>query len=201
MRPQHCEYRVRIAAVHRKAHFDDGHLAIGALMQEFNVEVSQLAFYSAFRRMVKLELLQLIAHAAGNDVAARIDVDEDPAAVIFKRDRAGNVMKFDRLESLVQVRAANVDGGLLVSFRASLVGGVKTAPGEWSRLSVVVPVCSGLRTRHGRSEPQSQRGNIDKSACYLPDKVRESVRKDSKAPGVASIDGRDRDSGNRARLA
>jgi len=94
--------------------------------------------------VVEVELNQVVADAAGNDVAALIDVDDDGVAVVFERDRATDVVEFDGLECLVQVRAVNVDWRLLVAFRAGFVGRVELAPGERAALAFVVPRSGGL---------------------------------------------------------
>jgi hypothetical protein len=44
----------------------------------------------------------------------------------------GDVVELDGLERLVQVRAANVDGRLLMALRAGLVGRVQLAPDQFA---------------------------------------------------------------------
>ena len=65
--------------------------------------------------MAEIELDEVIADAVGHNVAAGVDVATIPVSIVFKRDGAGDVVELDRLQSLVQVRAANVDGRLLVA--------------------------------------------------------------------------------------
>ena len=122
-----------------EAHGHDGHFAFGALVHQMDVHVGELAFDGLLAGMVEVELDEVIANAADNDVAARVDMDHDGVAVVLKRDRAGDVVELDRLQSLVQVRAAYVDGRLLVSVRAGLIRRVEFAPVERRRACLRSP--------------------------------------------------------------
>jgi hypothetical protein len=53
-------------------------------------------------------------------------------------------VKFDGLEGLVQVGAANVDGRLLVARRTGFVRRVEFAPGQGAVFAFVVPGRGGL---------------------------------------------------------
>jgi len=94
---------------------------------------------------MEIEADEVVAHAAGHDVAAGIDMDEDGMAVVFKLDGAGDVVELDGLKRLVEARAANVDGRLLVALRAGLVSRVELVPDERASFALVVPWCCGLR--------------------------------------------------------
>ena len=119
---------IRVAALHREAHGNHGKFAVGALVHQVHDHVGQLAFHRLLAGMVKMKLLQLVAHAVEDNIAAWIHVNANGVAGVLQLDRAGDVMKFDGLKALVQMGAANVDRRLLVSLRAGSVGGVELCP-------------------------------------------------------------------------
>ena len=109
-------------------------------MQQVNLHVAQLALHRRLAGVVKAVFDQLIAHAAGHDVAAGVNMRHDGVAVVPQRHRPGDVMELDGLERLVQACAANVDGRLLMALRADPVGRVQLAPVEGAGLALVAPV-------------------------------------------------------------
>jgi hypothetical protein len=100
--------------------------------------VRELSLDGLLAGVVEVELDQVIANPVGDDVAARVDVDDDGVAVVFKGDRAGDVVELDGLEILVEARAADVDGRLLVAGGTGFIGRVKLAPGQCAALAFVV---------------------------------------------------------------
>jgi hypothetical protein len=110
----------RGGSVFGEADGDHGLLAVGALVHQVDVHVRELALDGFLGGMVEVELDEVIAHAAGNDVAAGVHVDDDGVAVVLQRDGAADVMELDGLQGLVQARAANVDGRLLVPTEQAL---------------------------------------------------------------------------------
>ena len=134
--PERGEHGVgRGSAVFAETDGDDRLLAVGALVDEVDVHVGELAFDRFFGGMVEVELDQVVAHAVGDDVAAIVDVDDDGVAVVLQRDGSGDVVELDGLEGLVEASAANVDGRLLVALGTGFVGGVQPAPGQRAALA------------------------------------------------------------------
>ena len=136
--------------------------------------------------MVKVELDQVVAHAAGHDVAAGVDVDDDGVAVVLNRDGAGDVVELDGLERLVQVSAANVDGRLLVAVGAGSVRGVELAPAQRTRLAFVVPgggVCAAAMAAIPRTNAAKTEKRMNRSS-------NQDVEQDVQAPGRILSHGR-----------
>ena len=110
--------------------------------------------------MVEVKLLQVVAGAVGNDVAAGVDVDGHGISRVLESDRPGDVVEFDGLQRFVQMGAANIDGGLFLALGAGRVGGVQPAPAQRAGFAVVIPMGGGLgwgqrqlpkqRTKKGR---------------------------------------------------
>ena len=108
-----------------------------------------LPLTGCFAGMVEIELYKLVAHAAGHDVAAGVDVGHDGVAVVFERDRAGDVVELDGLERLVEAGIANVDRRLFAPLGAGPVCRVQFSPRQRTSLAPVIPLGSGLRGGHG----------------------------------------------------
>src|SRR5579863_481251 len=154
IRPQGRQRGVRISRILAEPNGHHRQLSVGALVHQVRVHVSQLAIHRFFPGMVKVELLEVVPHPVGEDVAARPDIDPHGVARIFKLYRRRQVVEFDRLQRLVQLGPADVDRRLFLALRAQPVGRIKVAPTKRPGLAIVVPVRAALG-RPGR--PDSNR--------------------------------------------
>src|SRR3984885_11233118 len=131
-------------------------------MHKMHHHIRQLAFHRFLAGMMKVKLLQVVAHAAVNDITPRIDIDAYGIARVLQLDRACHVMELDGRQILVQVRPSNVDGRLLVSLGARFICRVELPPFERTGFSLVAPGRGGLR-RGNRGTAQHQRSNLKKA--------------------------------------
>ena len=79
-------------------------------MHQVDHHIGELAFDSFLGGVVKVKLLQFVTYPVRYDVATGMHVNQHGVAVVLQRDRRGNIVELNRLQGLVQVCAANVNG-------------------------------------------------------------------------------------------
>ena len=155
--------------------------AIGALVHQVHFHIGELAFDGLLAGVVKVELDQVVAHTAGHHVAAWVNVDHNAVAGVLKRHGAGNVVELDGLERLVQVRAANVDGGLLVAIGAGLVGRIELAPAAAARFCLRSSSWLRFARRQTAAKPRRSAATAEKRMDISTQKGCLSAPKNSKS--------------------